>query len=489
MVGGMRGEIEAEWASAELGHSTRTARVQAVGRRWAAAPQASFPKMVDSDAELQGLYGLLENDAVDYRELLAAHARAARDRIVEARCSTILIVHDTTEFSFGGESIRKDLGWVSRTTQGFCAHIALALSADGAARPFGVVGLSTIMRERPEPREKGAKKPHDSKLTCRDPERESLRWGALVDETSELFRGHAVPIHISDREADAYDYFCGRLAAGQRFVVRAREFQRTVTVLDHDVAHEPSRLRAVAQRAVPVVAREAKLNRRPPSAFPTVRKRHPPRGERVAHLEFAAERVRVARPAHLPHELAATIDINVVHVREPEPPDDAEPVEWLLLTTEPISTAEEILRVVDYYRARWTIEELNQAIKTGCEYESRQLESAHALLIALAICIPVAWQMLALRHQSRVDPDAPASTVVSDKRLAALRTIARKPLPKSPTVLEVFLAIAALGGHIAKNGRPGWKTLRLGLDHLMIVEAAFEARDREKEGGRPEFDE
>ena len=45
-----------------------------MGRRWAAAPQASFPKMVDSDAELQGLYGLLENDAVDYRELLAAHA-------------------------------------------------------------------------------------------------------------------------------------------------------------------------------------------------------------------------------------------------------------------------------------------------------------------------------------------------------------------------------------------------------------------------------
>ena len=79
---------------------------------------------------------------------------------------------------------------------------------------------------------------------------------------------------------------------------------------------------------MPVVAREAKLNRRPPSAFPTVRKRHPPRGERVAHLEFAAERVRVARPLHLPHELAATIDINVVHVREPETETVAPTVPW-----------------------------------------------------------------------------------------------------------------------------------------------------------------
>ena len=79
-------------------------------------------------------------------------------------------------------------------------------------------------------------------------------------------------------------------------------------------------------------------------------------------------------------------------------PDGLDPVEWVMLTTKPIDSEEEALRVVDQYRAHWTLGEFFKAIKTGCAYEARQLESAHARLIALALCIPVAWQMVALRH-------------------------------------------------------------------------------------------
>jgi hypothetical protein len=482
----MRVPIEDEWATADLGHAARTKRVQAVGRRWAQRPGESFPKMVDNDAELQGLYGLFENEEVDYPEILAAHARATLDRIDDADTREVLVIHDTTEFSFGGTSIREGLGWIARNTQGFCAHIALALSTDGTARPFGVVGLSTIMRERPPPKSRSKKPPHDGKKTCTDPTRESLRWGKLVDETSALLRGHAVPIHLTDREADSYEYLSGRVRQGQRFIARVRVLNRPVTQ-PHDPS--PTKLHLVAERAVPVIARKAKISRRAGSPFPAQRQAHPPRGQRVAHLEFAAERLRIPRPKHLPSELGDFVDVNLVHAREPNPPPDAEPVEWLLLTSEPIDTAEQILRVVDHYRARWTIEELNQAIKTGCQYESRQLESAHALLIALAICIPVAWQMLALRHQSRVTPDAPATTVISEQRLDVLQTIARKPLPKSPTVLDVFLAIAALGGHIARNGPPGWKTLRLGLEDLIRAEEAIAAHEARRARGRSGFDE
>jgi hypothetical protein len=47
----------------------------------------------------------------------------------------------------------------------------------------------------------------------------------------------------------------------------------------------------------------------------------------------------------------------VVYVREVTPPADEQPVEWMLATTEPVDTAEQILAVVDSYRARWVIEE------------------------------------------------------------------------------------------------------------------------------------
>lgn len=443
--------------------------------------------MFEDDAELQGFYGLVENDKVDHRELIAAHARASRARIEdEAFGQQILVVHDTTSFEFGGASEREGLGWLSREKQGFFAHIALALSADGTARPFGVVGMSTFMRERHLPMSERAERKHDGKRSVLDPERESLRWGALVDETGQLLRGRAIAIHITDREADSYEYLSGRVMQTQRFVARVREFNRPV-MLASDPDGAKTKLHLVAESAVPVAERPAKISRRPRSALPAARKAHPARKERVARLEFAAERLRIPRPKHLCDPMPEFIDVNLVHVREPEPPPDTEPVEWLLLTSEPIGTPDEILRVVDHYRARWTIEELNKAIKTGCEYEKRQLETGRALLVALALCIPVACQMLELRHQSRANPNGPATIVLSEQRLAALRTIARKPLTASPTVREVFFAIAALGGHLSRNGPPGWHTLRRGLDHLLIVEAAFEARDAEK-GRRPRSD-
>jgi hypothetical protein len=421
---------------------------------------------------------------VDPRELHAAHARESRKRIEAAGVGReVLVLEDTTSFAFGGESERRRLGWLTHSTQGFFAHIALAVSADGNVQPFGVIGLSTFMRERPEPRSTRPKRQHDGKATASDPERESLRWGRLADETSDFLRGYAIPIHVTDREADSYEYLSGRISKAQRFVLRAREPNRPVTVASEPGATK-RKLRLVAEQSVPLTEREAKLASRPRSPFPTGRKKHPQRAARTARLEFAAERVRIQRPKHLPSTMLESIVVNLVHVRELDTPPDVQPVEWLLLTSEPVETAEEVLRVVDHYRARWTIEELNKAIKTGCRYESRQLESLHALLIALALCIPIAWQMLALRQQSRMTPDLPASTVLSEQRLETLRTIARKPLPDEPTVLDVFFAIAGLGGHIARNGAPGWQTLRKGMDKLVLIEAAFDAHAARKKALR-----
>lgn len=462
--------IDSEYAHLSLGDARLDARAVAVLKRWQAKPGASFPKMVESNSELQGLYGLLENETVDHRALLEAHVHETYRRMAEAGASTVLVLHDTTTFSFGGDSERDGVGWISSETQGFNGHFALAVSTDGARRPFGVVGLSTHMRPRPEKRARGqARKKIPTSVRAADPTRESLRWSALTDEVSNQLRGRAVPIHVMDREGDAYVTLAAMERGDQRFIVRASELDRSVLSADDGFA-EPATLRHVAERSVPVSAREIQISRRPRAPSPSSHKKHPPRNARVAKLEIAAQRVRMSRPKYLADDVLATIDVNIVHVRELDPPVDVEPVEWFLLTTETIATAADVVLVVDQYRARWTIEEFFKAIKTGCAYEQRQLESAHALLVALALCIPVAWEMLALRHQSRTEPTAPASTVISAARLFALRTIARGPLPKEPTVQDVFYAIAAIGGHIARNGPPGWLTLRSGFNDLLLAE-------------------
>jgi DDE family transposase len=81
--------------------------------------------------------------------------------------------------------------------------------------------------------------------------------------------------------------------------------------------------------------------------------------------------------AHAPEQ---ELTLNVVRVWEPKPPRGAPAVCWMLYTSEPIDTAEQLLTIVDQYRSRWVIEEFFKALKTGCAFEKRQLESYRAPL-------------------------------------------------------------------------------------------------------------
>lgn len=464
-------QIAAEFERAELGDARRTRRVSLIAERWLAAPAASFPDMVADDAELQGLYGLHENEDVDPVAVLEPHRMQTRERVRASGEHVVLTLHDTTTFSFGGAVHREDMGWLSKHQQGFHAHFALVISADGSRRPFGIVGLSTRMRPRPS-----QKKPkRNGRASAADPNRESLRWPTLVRETDAFLKGSASPIHIADREADTYEMLSEYATLSARHVTRVRETKRPVTMLAEETA--VLALRGAAERTIPIIGRSATLSRRNKSNLPDANKTHPPRDGRTARLEFAANRVRIAKPKQHPNDqLVPHLEVNLVHVREVDAPDDVEPVEWLLYTSEPVDTADDVLRVVDYYRARWTIEEFFKAIKTGCGYEKRQLASTHALLISLSICIPVAWQLLLLRHQSRTAPEAPASTVLSPERLNALRTIARYEISANPSAAEVYRAIAMLGGYIRWSKKPpGWATLSKGLEKLLFAEEVLAA--------------
>ena len=164
-----------------------------------------------------------------------------------------------------------------------------------------------------------------------------------------------------------------------------------------------------------------------------------------------------ARPSQL--------TLNVVEVFEPHPPDEEEAISWVLLTSEPITTKEEVAAVVDHYRARWRIEEFFKALKTGCSIEKRQLTDFASLKRALALFIPIAWHLLMLRSLARTTPSPPASKMLSPLYLTVLRALAAQRkhlLADEPTAQDALLAIAALGGHLKRNGEPGWMTIGRG---------------------------
>jgi len=298
------------------------------------------------------------------------------------------------------------------------------------------------------------------------------RFGNGIDAASDRVGGPGSLIHVADREADIYALLDRMAQHGERFIIRANQ-DRAVEVEGEELTYLYSAARETRQTYevdVPLSPRRGGFKR--PAA---TRKYHPEREARVARLSFAARSLALRRPGKPTRGLPLRVPVNVVHVFELGPPAGQRPIEWLLLTSEPIATRDDIAQVIEGYRTRWTIEEYFKAVKTGCAYETRQLESFRALTNLLAYSMVVAYAMLLMRALSRSGADVTADALVSSDQLTCLRLMTKAKMPRRPSAQDVIGAIATLGVHLRSNGDPGWRVLSRGWKRLLDFEAAYQA--------------
>ena len=454
----------------DLGDPRRTARLRSVVQDLARDPFQSLPWALGNGSKLQGAYRLVNNPRVTFEKLMEHQFAETARRAGQA--GSVLVVHDTTDCAFP-DIDPEELGYLQTGKAGFYAHFSLVLDANEWRRPIGVIAAETIHREKRSKRGRGRKAPGGETHGWAD--REALRWVRGMEAAGSRLKNCQNVIHLADREGDSYELMDGLVRAAQRFVIRVRVRARRGRSPGR--AGEWSTVEQVAERAAGVVEREVPLTRRRPITAPQSSRLHPPRKMRTARLRFSAGRVEIPRPSYLKAPVSTTLSLNLVRVFEVDVPAGEPPVEWLLYTTEPVDTAEQVETVVDAYRTRWTIEEFNAALKTGCAFEQREFESRHALLAMLAISIPIACEVLWLRSRARSTPDAPATEVLSPKRLELLRVMGTNRLPaKNPTVQDALLAVAGIVGHMKNNGAPGWKILSRGMLKLLSFEAGWDAR-------------
>ena len=260
---------------------------------------------------------------------------------------------------------------------------------------------------------------------------------------------------------DMYDLFTAMVEKKKRFVIRSsfdRRIEGDKKIAEH-LTSKPT-----------VITREVALSKRQRSPLPKQRKIHPPRNARIATLGLKAQVVNLLKPRDLPATFPKSLTLHVVVVEEIDPPAGEPPIYWRLYTAEPIDTVADIETVVDAYRCRWRIEEFFKALKTGCAIEKRQLETGHALMNALALFTPIAWRVLRHRTLVHADADRPAKRVMNSLQIQILRKLTKKKLPRALTVAEALVAVAALGGHLKRNGPPGWITLSRGYERLLTLE-------------------
>lgn len=463
--------IMGEFENIDLGHEKRNRRLKRVVAALGVKPDASFPEAMGTDAELEGLYRLLNNPSVNATKLLQPHCAETVERVRAKPQAVVVVSHDTTGLEFAGDG-RTGLGPMLKSERGFYAHFSLAVNPDDRHEPLGILSFIPVIR-----REKVA---GEGKRTARmvqsDPEKEYLRWTKGIDEVERQLAEVKRVIHVADRESDSYEIISGMISNDRGFVLRLR-YDRNIIADD-----EVTKLYELLKQAQGVAEREVPLAFRKNHKSQGTLKVFPPREARLATLVFAARSVRIKRPRDLPKDKYPDfIDVNVVRVWEPEPPEGEQAIEWKLVTREPADTPEQILTIVDYYRCRWPIEEFNKALKTGCRVQARQLVDVAALLNVVALFVPIAWSILHLRALANSPHPPPAAAVLRPVQMAVLmahpKTKKRFQDASLSTARDALYAVAALGGHLKRNGPPGWLTLFRGYKTLTELALGWELRD------------
>ena len=457
--------IEREFVGARLGDERRQARLLKVAGKVGLDPSASFPRAMGSDAELEAFYRFINNDHFSADAILEPHIEATLQRSQAA--GEVLVIHDSTYVELPGDPGRGGMGvTTTNNRRGFLAHISLVVTEAGPV-PLGVASVSTLTRTGT----KWKARKNRAQVASGDKTRESTRWLRAMETLEDARDGHFEAIHITDAEGDFFEFLSTMRSRGARFVIRAAQLDRKVS---NDGEHES--LREIIDRLEPNLFRDVELSARRyarNSVGSNRRKKHPAREARSARCAIAATRVHVERSRYT-KGAGEPFEINVVRVWEPNPPEGQKPVEWVLFTTEPVSSKRQQARIVDIYRKRWLIEDFFKALKSGCSLEKRQVDSYEAMRRVLCLLVPLAYRLLRLRSLQRVAPDESVAAAFDSTDLLLIGKA--QPTPTSPptTLSEALRLLAKMGGHITNNGPPGWMTLGAGFEKLLLLKLGFE---------------
>jgi hypothetical protein len=306
-------------------------------------------------------------------------------------------------------------------------------------------------------------------------DKESFRWLVGYQQACLLRRQiSSQVISLSDSEGDVYECFAAWAdtsdGATADFIVRAcqnRALAKTDPAYEKDVI---TLLWAAVENAVVQGRRSIEVSARPAQTGDGSRRRQA-RSARRASVTFQAATVTLRGPRRpgqngRPSKRLPDVTVDVVLVREENPPPNEPAIEWLLVTSLPVTTLEQIERVVDYYTCRWSIETYFKVIKSGCQVEELQLETTDRVMACVAVYLVVAWRVLYLVHLGRECPEMNCEAVLMPAEWKSVwRVVKDENPPKQPPSLGTMTRlIAQLGGYIPrKNEPPGAKTMWIGL--------------------------
>ena len=446
-----------QWASNEfggavLGDKRLTDRLVRSAALLAQHPGESMSGVLGSrrNASVDGYYRLLEkpeDSAVTVKSMLRPHRKRTIRRMRGQR--TVLCIQDGSDLRYARRPGCTGLEVIGRNqttskTKGLHLHLTLAVTAQGL--PLGVLrcGFGT------PPKQAGGK---------------SRRW---IDGYRDIGRAAAWLtrrtrlISVMDREADFFDLF----REWQRdprveILVRAKHNRK----LDDKQGRKLFEVLAGGEADGHVEVQIEGLTERPKASR---KKARPARRKRLASCELRYRRLSL--PAT--RKRGKPVSLCGVHLVEIDPPEGEQPVQWSLLTSLDVSSAEEAGEVVEHYLQRWRIEDYFRVLKSGCGAQRLRFRTAVRLQRAIAIQSVIAWRLMVLTLLGREVPKLEAELLFTAAELDFLHDYAREHGLAAPDSLGAAMRMVAhFGGHRGRkhDPPPGHQIIWRGYNKLTIA--------------------
>jgi hypothetical protein len=451
---------EVEVAGADFGDARLDDRLVMLLSDLGSRPNLSIPAACLGRAEIKAAYRFFGNKKVTFEKVIAPHIARSKDRMAEHE--VVLLVQDTTEIDLTRpEQTVKGAGELDGARRGFLLHEMQAFTLDGI--PLGTVWAHVLNRiegvSHASPAEKGRKR----KQTPIE-DKESMRWLTGLREARQVARElpNVQCVCVADSEADIYEVFAEERGEHPvHWLIRACQDR----ALD---GGEAQRLRDQVLATPKLYEVDLLIRGRQAKTAAEDRARRQNRRTRQAKVEVRAACVTL-RPPSRPDRKLPPVTINVVLVCEMNPPPGETPVEWILVTTLPIDTLEQVRTIVEDYCVRWCIEVLFRTLKSGCRIEHRRFEHLDRVLPCLGLCLIVAWRTLFVCRMGRSCPDLDCEAIFEPSEWKAVWMAVKrtKPPKQVPRLFEMVHLIASLGGYIERpTSEPGTQTLWIGIQRM-----------------------
>lgn len=409
----------------------------------------SIPQALPNYSDCEAVYRFVNNDKVNYQDLLEEHGIQTLKKMRELKSThTILAVQDTTSIDLTTKNISDKLGCLEQASaRGFFYHPTMLVTPDNQV--LGMIQNNIWTRDM-EPPKLSAKDKRERNRQRPIEEKESMRWILSymeVNKTAEQYPELRF-ISIGDRESDIFELL--KISTGDnasaKIIIRAAHDRKTREE-DKDVKLLWSQLL------------ESKVAITYNLTIPATHKRE----ARESLVEVRSKRVNIVPPKI--EKSNKTSPINAVLVSEiNENIPENEKLEWMLLTTLPVDTTEQINEVIMYYKQRWKIEVFFKVLKSVCKVESHHFREPSAYLACLSIKVICACRVLYMGQVCLHAPDLDPRLIFSEMELNIIKTMSKKK--DLVTARDYIHALAKLGGYMNrnKNSNPGYLHISQGIN-------------------------